>query len=293
MRFKQNWSILLQMRMGFCVISAILIPYCVYLLCRQEWIFALVLLFIELFLVGCFCFMTRAIPGGRTNEIEMDARGITLHQDGKADLFFPWDEIASVRKSRRYGTNTLVVTNRAGKEIWFFTSRRIEAYMMSHMEKTPVTYYFYDTNETGTAEYDLSGDAYQELLAVCGKNCAIVSFLDRTHSKKCEAIEASRIPVPECVSAVYRRHYALEDESQIVQCFRVSDEVLRFLSDHADSVFDWKCGVEDLAFFREDGTTFFTSVAHEGECILTPRDSEDVEGLIRSGPWTMNRRRVY
>lgn len=138
MRFKQNWSILLQMRMGFCVISAILIPYCVYLLCRQEWIFALVLLFIELFLACCFCFMARAIPGGRTNEIELDARGITLHQDEKADLFFPWDEIASVHKSRRYGTNTLVVTNRAGKEIWFFTSRKIEAYIAAFKEEQEI-----------------------------------------------------------------------------------------------------------------------------------------------------------
>lgn len=138
MRFKQNWSILLQMRMGFCVISAILIPYCVYLLCRQEWIFALVLLFIELFLAGCFCLMARAIPGGRTNEIEMDARGIMLHQDGKADLFFRWDEIASTHKSRRYGTNTLVVTNRVGKEIWFFTSRKIEAYIAAFKEEREI-----------------------------------------------------------------------------------------------------------------------------------------------------------
>ena len=161
------------------------------------------------------------------------------------------------------------------------------------MAKTPVTYYFYDTDETGTAEYDLSGDAYRELMAVCGKYCAVVSFLDRTHSKNWKAIEACRIPIPEYVSAVYRRHYALDNEAQIVQCFRVSADVLRFLSDHADGVFDWKCSVEDVAFFREDGTAFFTSITHEGECILTPRDSEDVEALVRSGPWTTKRWRVY
>ena len=132
MKFKQNWSILLQMRLGLCVISGILILYVVYLLCRQEWIFALVLLLSELFLAVCFCFTVRALPDGWTNEIEMDARGITLHQDGAADLFFPWDEIASVRKSRRYGTNTLVVTNRTGKEIWFFTSRKIERYINAY-----------------------------------------------------------------------------------------------------------------------------------------------------------------
>lgn len=138
MRFKQNWSILLQMRLGLCVISGILILYVVYLLCRQEWIFALVLLLSELFLAGCFCFTARAIPGGRTNEIEMDTSGIILHQDGKADLFFLWNEIASVRKSRRYGTNTLVVTNRAGKEIWFFTSRKIEAYIAAFKEEQEI-----------------------------------------------------------------------------------------------------------------------------------------------------------
>ena len=129
MKFKQNWSILLQMRLGLCVISAILIPYGVYLLCRHEWTLALILLFSTLFIAACFCFTARAIPGGRTNEIEMDARGITLHQDGAADRFFPWDRIASVRKSKRYGINTLVIANDYGEEMWFFTSRRIEAYI--------------------------------------------------------------------------------------------------------------------------------------------------------------------
>lgn len=165
--------------------------------------------------------------------------------------------------------------------------------MLSHMERYPVTYYFYDTDETGTAEYDLSGDAYRDLMDLCGKYCAIVSFLDRTHDKKWDVIEAYRIPIPECVSAVYRRHYALDDTAQIVHCFRVTDDVLHFLSEHADSVFERKNGVEDLAFFREDGTAFFTSIAHEGECILMPRDSEDMEALVRSGPWTTNRWRVY
>ena len=293
MRFKQNWSILLQMRMGLCVISAILIPYGVYLLCRHERALALVLLFSEVFVAACFGFTARAISGGRTNEIEMDTRGITLHQDGEACLFFPWDGLVSVRKSRKYGTNTLIITNDDGEEIWFFTSRRIDAYVMSHMAKTPVIYYFYDTDESGTAEYDLSGDAYRELLELCGKYCATVSFLDRTRSKKWHAIEAYRFPIPECVSAVYRRHYTLDDTAQIIQCFRVTDDVLRFLSDHADSVFDRSCGVEDVAFFREDGTAFFTCISHEGECILTPRDSEDVEALISNGPWTTNRWRIY
>ena len=165
--------------------------------------------------------------------------------------------------------------------------------MLNQVEKSPVVYYFYDTDETGTAEYDLSGDAYRELLELCGKYCAVVSFLDRTHSKRWEAIEAYRIPIPDYVSAVYRRHYAPDDEAQIVQCFRVCDAVLRLLSDHSDSAFDWKCGVEDLAFFREDGTTFFTCITHEGECILTPRDFEDVEGLVSNGQWTTNRWKVY
>ena len=129
MRFKQNWSILLQMRLGLCFISAFLLSYGVYLLCRQEWTLALVFLFCELCIAACFVFTARAIPGGRTNEIEMDAHGITLHQDNEAGLFFPWDGIASVRKSKRYGINTLVIANDYGEEMWFFTSRRIEAYI--------------------------------------------------------------------------------------------------------------------------------------------------------------------
>ncbi len=129
MRFKQNWGMIWQIRLGVCIVSLFAIPFFVYFLWKQEWQLAIVLLLCELVVIGCSMFVTRAIPGGLTNEIAIDERGISLYENGTETRFFPWEEITATKRIRRYGTNALAVANRNGDEIWFFTSRKIERYM--------------------------------------------------------------------------------------------------------------------------------------------------------------------
>lgn len=42
---------------------------------------------------------------------------------------------------------------------------------------------------------------------------------------------------------------------------------------------------EDLVFYRDDGSIFFDSILHEGECSLYPNDSEDISDIIKFGHW--------
>ncbi len=139
MRFKQNWGMIWQIRLGVCVISLFAIPLCVYFLRNQEWRLAVVLLLCELVVVGCSMLAARTIPGGLTNEISIDGRGISLYENGSETRFFPWEETAAKKRIRRYGTNALAVTNRNGEEIWFFTNRKIERYMDMCKEESEIT----------------------------------------------------------------------------------------------------------------------------------------------------------
>ena len=46
-------------------------------------------------------------------------------------------------------------------------------------------YRFYDTDSTGNAEYDISGNDYFRLIDVCCKYCSVVSFKIGNKSSEC------------------------------------------------------------------------------------------------------------
>ena len=46
--------------------------------------------------------------------------------------------------------------------------------------------------------------------------------------------------------------------------------------------------MEDLTFYRADGSIFFESTTHEGYCDLFPRDDEDVSELVSKEGWEKN-----
>ena len=56
-----------------------------------------------------------------------------------------------------------------------------------------------------------------------------------------------------------------------------------------DSIFKWMYGKvkkpEDIAFYREDGSVFLSSVIHEGEDSLFPREGEDISAILDLDNW--------
>ena len=45
---------------------------------------------------------------------------------------------------------------------------------------------------------------------------------------------------------------------------------------------------ENLTFYRNDGTIFFESITHEGECYLYAKDTEDVSRIVSNEHWEKN-----
>ena len=128
-----------QIRLGVCLFSLFAIPLCVYYFWKQDWGLMAVAMMCELLMIVCAMIVTKTIPGFLTNEIEIDERGITLYENGVVFWFLSWEAIATINKTRKYGTNALAVANRDGDEIWFFTSRKIEQYIAASKKEIEIT----------------------------------------------------------------------------------------------------------------------------------------------------------
>lgn len=162
------------------------------------------------------------------------------------------------------------------------------------MEKT---YYFYDTDPTGHAEYDIAGRDFAELIEVCCRYCETLSFLVwGAEGKAAEKLEPYRIPKPDAITYAHRETYrvgSLDGRSNVypeTRYYRVCPELCAVLPQIADHIFQWLDGwgyhnPEDPVFYRSDGSVFFSSVIHDGKCILTPRGGEDVSRVISKGHW--------
>lgn len=161
-------------------------------------------------------------------------------------------------------------------------------------------YRFRDTDSTGREEYDIEGDEYQSLLDICFRYCDSVSFIVRidpfAHDIFPPALDKHQRPQPMSIENVYS-HYGMngqfhkQDNLYEVRCYQLSDEVQQYLRVHVHSMFEWINGwgntnLEDPAFFRSDGSVFFQSIIHEGECFLLPNDNEDISCVIKNPNWS-------
>lgn len=158
-------------------------------------------------------------------------------------------------------------------------------------------YKFYDTDVTGTELYDISGARYRQLLEVCFRYCTSVAMcLYVDANVDLLAMESCSLPVTSRVRQQYT-HYGrfTEDDYNHNHTYRLvhyalEPEVKRFLLSHTDGIFKWTYAWEnenpdDLSFFRPDGTAFFSSVVHEGECTLSPIEGEDVSDILHDPRW--------
>lgn len=160
-------------------------------------------------------------------------------------------------------------------------------------------YKFFDSDITGQAEYDISGEQYQQLLRSCFKYCATVSViislncLERVH-----LWEPYRIPVTPDVQKVYS-HYgvqmdgdACKTDSYEVRHYLLTSQMKRMLQDCTTSLFQWTCAwghnnPDDISFYRSDGSVFFSSLIHEGECTLFLRENENLRAVISQEGWIL------
>lgn len=156
-------------------------------------------------------------------------------------------------------------------------------------------YKFFDTDLSGISEYDIANLEYQSFLSACFQYSTFVTFIARNHKCFPVHLEKFRVSVPESASKIYS-HYAMGetlgdiDIAYEVRCYRITPTVERYLRENVSSIFEWIDGwgfsnPEDPAFFRADGSPFFTSIIHEGECLLLPNGDEDISSIISVSGW--------
>lgn len=160
-----------------------------------------------------------------------------------------------------------------------------------------VLYKFYDANMMGTELYDISGLRYKRLLEACFRYCASVTMCVHLNSNvDLHSVEHFRRKITPTIKAQYAHYGSFDDDDMdVTHTYRLvryllTPEVKRLLMDRADGIFKWTYAwgnenPEDLAFFRPDGTVFFSSVVREGECTLHPEDGEDISLILRDPRW--------
>lgn len=150
-------------------------------------------------------------------------------------------------------------------------------------------YDFFDTDETGTAEYDLQGEAYERLLQACFAHCASVAFLLRSPAVPDPVGNMSAaLPVTDVISAHYRRYAPSPDQ---LRHYRLTPPVRSAIAQVTSTLFSWLDGQgfrnpEDPLFLRTDGSVFLSTVIHEGVCTLHAREEEDVSALLGAARWS-------
>lgn len=175
------------------------------------------------------------------------------------------------------------------------------------------TYYFYDSDWNyggkGDVEYHIQGEEFRKLLEVCFRYSAYVafSFSPSSEAKYLQLLAPFEESVPDVISSqAYppKRMWPTEtfrcfngrtvtttiQKSSTNRFYRTCPELIDVLCSVSDSIFTYLdgwgyCNPEDPTFYRADGSVFFSSVIHEGECKLTPRDDEDISEIIRNPLW--------
>lgn len=152
-------------------------------------------------------------------------------------------------------------------------------------------YVFRDTDITGFEEYDIVGDDYKTLIDTCCKYCTVMSlYITDSKLNHLDELEKFRIPKNENIKFIYEHYGGNPAYWASVKYYRVCPELKELLLKISDSIFKWLNGwgyknPDDPTFYRKDGSVFFTSTIHDGECILMPKENEDVTGILSNKNW--------
>ena len=154
-----------------------------------------------------------------------------------------------------------------------------------------VKYKFLDTDDTGEEDYDIEGEDYRELIDACRQYCSVVSFdiypkyedaeyLMQIQQHLIKRDNIYRV-LDGCVTGSNKRYYT------------VCAEMCELLK-KGNNIFSWfwekepPFHFENLTFYRNDGTVFFESITHEGECYLYAKETEDVIRIVSNEHWEKN-----
>ena len=173
------------------------------------------------------------------------------------------------------------------------------------------TFCFYDSDwfygGNGDVKNHIQGVEFRKLLEACFRYCSYValSISAKSEERFKKLLSPFEIAVPEAIAQdVYPQAYEAcrwgrtKDGKSFpeivsisnIRFYRACPDLLNVLYSISDSLFTWLdgwgfCNPENPTFYRSDGSVFFSSVIHEGECTLHVHDDEDVSEVIKNPLW--------
>lgn len=156
---------------------------------------------------------------------------------------------------------------------------------------------FYDYSDATNTDNDIVGDEYKQLIDICFKYCKTVAFkiAPKQDISICKEMQKFIVAKNERITYNFYQTTYIDvengegTESQTV-FYELTPELCNVMKNSVNSIFEWIYGrgfknPEDPVFFREDGSVFFSSVIHDGELFIYPREDEDVQSFLEKNNW--------
>ena len=145
-----------------------------------------------------------------------------------------------------------------------------------------------DSDESGFIQYDISGEAYKQLMNTCFTYCDSISFFKRSAHV---VIPTELLMFQSSLSDEVKEQYLMYKHQNIcVYNIILTPESQKIILTLANSIFSWIDGwgfhnVEDPVFYRNDKSIFLRANVHNGICTLFPRENEDVSMILKNPHW--------
>lgn len=149
-----------------------------------------------------------------------------------------------------------------------------------------IYYVFWDYDDETDKDLDIDGEAYAELIDVCFRYAEVFAV---TYSLK------GFHEVQHMGGSVFQYCVAKKAilNGQIRCYFKCCQATKQYLLETDPCLFSWYWNEkqhgylpENLTFYRNDGSVFFASETHEGQCYLYPRE-EDFSSVLNSEGWSL------
>lgn len=135
-------------------------------------------------------------------------------------------------------------------------------------------------------DYDILGNEYINLINLCFQYSEYFTLLFK-NSYIDTSIKPykTEIRIPDDITGFTTSEYF---ERRFFKC---NDASRNYMYNITDNLFDLvnrnelKNKPEDPIFYRKDGSVFFWSMIHEGICILSNRENEDVMDVVSKHGW--------
>lgn len=155
-----------------------------------------------------------------------------------------------------------------------------------------MNYAFFDVDLITELEfYEIKGADYEELVKVCFRYSESLSMWFSSFLDWGEQLKPYEINVdPNCFE--YAPPYdrispPKNDVGFHIHFYRICPELYHILMDHMHGIWDGYNYEKpsDMHFYRADGTCFFRTDSHNGECFFYLREGEDVSSVVSKENW--------